>query len=76
MLARLEDGLIAEVGLVGREGMVGLPLAFGVETAFVDSMVQGPGAALRMEAGAFRHALDEHPALRTLMFRYGEFMRA
>ena len=76
ILAHLEDGLTAEVGLVGREGMVGLPLAFGVETASVEAMVQGPGTALRMDADAFRHALDEHPALRTLMFRYGEFMRA
>ena len=76
MLAHLEDGLTAEVGVVGREGMVGLPLVFGVETTFVEAMVQGPGTALRMEAGAFRHALDAHPALRTLLFRYGEFMHA
>ena len=76
MLAQLDEGMTAEVGLVGREGMVGLPLVFGVETAYVEAMVQGPGSALRMEAGAFRHALDEHPALRVLLFRYGEFMHA
>ena len=76
MVAQLDEGMTAEVGLVGREGMVGLPLAFGVETSFVEAMVQGPGTALRMEAAAFRHALDAHPALRTLLFRYGEFMHA
>ena len=76
MIARLEDGLSAEVGLVGREGMVGLPLVFGVEISGLDALVQSPGTALRMEAGAFRHALDEHPPLRALLFRYGEFMRA
>ena len=76
MITRLEDGLSAEVGLVGREGMTGLPLVFGVETAYTEALVQGPGTALRMEAAAFRHALDEHPSLRTLLFRYGEFMRA
>ena len=75
MIARLEDGLSAEVGLVGREGMTGLPLAFGVGTAYTEGLVQGPGMALRMEAGAFRHALDEHSSLRALLFRYGEFMR-
>lgn len=76
MIARLEDGLSAEVGLVGREGMAGLPLVFGVESSsVVEALVQGPGMALRMEAGAFRHALDEHPSLRALLFRYGEFMR-
>lgn len=76
MIARLEDGLSAEVGLVGREGMVGLPLVFGVEAASVEALVQGPGTALRMEAGTFRRALDEHLSLRALLFRYGEFMRA
>ena len=76
MIARLEDGLSAEVGMAGREGMVGLPLVFGVEASGVEALVQGPGTALRMEAGTFRHALDEHPSLRALLFRYGEFMRA
>lgn len=75
LLMHLEDGLSAEVGLVGREGMAGLPLVFGVETSDVEALVQGPGTALRMEAGAFRHALDEHPSLRLLLFRYGEFMQ-
>ena len=76
MITRLEDGMSAEVGLVGREGMVGLPLVFGVEASDVEAFVQGPGIALCMEAGAFHSALDEHPSLRALLFRYGEFMRA
>ena len=76
MLAQLADGQTAEVGLIGREGMVGLPLAFGVETSYVEALIQAPGTALRMEAGVFRRALDEHPALRALLFRYGEFMHA
>ncbi len=76
MVAHLQDGLSAEVGLIGREGIVGLPLVFGVEAADVEALVQGPGMALRMEARAFRHALDEHSSLRALVFRYSEFMRA
>lgn len=76
LIARLEDGLTSEVGLAGREGMTGLPLAYGVETAYIEAMVQGPGTALRMEAKAFRQALDQHPPLRTLLLRYGEFMHA
>lgn len=76
LLVHLEDGSAAEVGSAGREGMLGLPLVFGVETSNIEALVQGPGMALRMEAGAFRHALDEHPASRALLFRYGEFMRA
>ena len=76
LITQLEDGLTAEVGMVGREGMVGLPLVFGVQTASVEAMIQAPGTALRMEAAAFRHALDEHAALRALLLRYAEFMYA
>ena len=76
LIARLEDGLTAEVGLIGREGMTGLPLVYGVETAYVEARVQGAGTALRMEAKAFRRALDHHPPLRVLLLRYSEFMHA
>ena len=74
LIVQLEDGLTAEVGLIGREGVVGMPLVYGVETAHVEAVVQGPGAALCMNIGAFRQALDEHPSLRALLLRYGEFL--
>jgi CRP-like cAMP-binding protein len=64
LVATLEDGSQAEVGLIGREGMVGLPLITGIETAFVEAFVQGDGSALQMDAGAFRNAMQEEPALR------------
>jgi CRP-like cAMP-binding protein len=74
MVADLVDGARAEIGLAGREGMVGVPLVLGIDTASNEAMVQGPGTALRMEAGAFRQALDEAPALRALLLRYTEAM--
>ena len=40
-----------EVGLVGREGMVGIPLALGVAISPVRALVQGSGAAMQMSAG-------------------------
>jgi CRP-like cAMP-binding protein len=72
----LEDGSQAEVGIVGREGMVGLPLITGVETAFVEAYVQADGAALCMDAGAFRRAMDEEPEFRRLLLRYMDLMVA
>lgn len=72
----LEDGTQAEVGLVGREGMVGLPLILDVDTAFEQAFVQTSGTALRMEAGAFRQAMEEMPEFRDLLFRYSEAMHA
>jgi CRP-like cAMP-binding protein len=76
LVASLDDGARAEVGLIGREGMVGSPLATGVETTFIEAMVQSHGTALRMEAAAFRHALDDESAFRTLLLRYLEAQAA
>ena len=72
MLALMADGNSAEVGLVGTEGMVGLPLLLGAETSFVEAMVQGPGTMLRLGANAFREALDGVPGLRPLLMRYAQ----
>jgi CRP-like cAMP-binding protein len=70
MLATMEDGDAAEVGLVGREGFVGLPVLLGADFDDVEAMVQNPGTALRMGTAAFREALERIPALRTLLLRY------
>ena len=76
MVTNLEDGMQAEVGIVGREGMVGVSLVAGVETSFVESMVQLPGAALRMGAREFRQELDANPSFRALLLRYSEALQA
>ncbi len=76
LVTSLEEGTQAEVGLIGREGMVGLPLITGVDSSFVEAFVQGDGSALRMDARVFRAAIDEEPALRTLLLRYLEAMNS
>jgi CRP-like cAMP-binding protein len=76
LVAALEDGTQAEVGLIGREGMVGMPLITDIDTAFVEAFVQGDGSALRMDASTFRHAMKEEPDLRNLLFRYLEAMNS
>jgi CRP-like cAMP-binding protein len=59
-----------EVGLVGREGMLGVPLILGSSNAAFHSVVQIAGQALRMEAVQFTRQLDDNPALRQRMNRY------
>lgn len=59
-----------EVGLVGREGMVGIPLALGVEISPVRALVQGTGAAMQMSAAGFRKAFEASPSLRRGLHRY------
>jgi CRP-like cAMP-binding protein len=60
----------AEVGHVGREGVLGLPLLFGAKTGAAEAVVQAEGTALRMSAEAFREELERGPAFRSLLLRY------
>ena len=70
LLAPLKDHLAVEVGVVGSEGMVGVPLALGVRTSAVQALVQGSGTALRMEASCFQRELKRNTALQTGIHRY------
>jgi CRP-like cAMP-binding protein len=59
-----------EVGLVGRDGMVGISLALGADVSSARALVQGAGMALRMSATRFREAFGECPSLQLELLRY------
>jgi len=59
-----------EVGMVGREGMLGAQLALGVNTVPLHALVQGPGTAWRIDARDFRRELIDSQALQRVMNRY------
>ena len=64
------EGASAEVGTIGSEGMVGLPICLGDREAPSAVYVQVPGTALQMDAGIFRRELDQNPQLKLVMLRY------
>ncbi|MBV1797068.1 Crp/Fnr family transcriptional regulator [Siccirubricoccus sp. G192] len=70
MLATLGDGGQAEVGIAGREGMVGLATLLGVDLSLTEARVQMDGTALRIGVAAFREALDRSAGMRSLLLRY------
>jgi CRP-like cAMP-binding protein len=66
----MANGQAAEVGTIGSEGMVGLPLLFGDNRAPTSVYIQVPGAGLRMKAAAFRQELAQSASMRVAMLRY------
>lgn len=59
-----------KIGLVGREGMVGIALALGVNASQVRAVVQKRGAAMRMTSARFRKALRDSLTLQREVYRY------
>jgi CRP-like cAMP-binding protein len=70
LLTLAEGHQALEVGLVGREGMLGIPLALGVSDSPVRAMVQGSGMALRMTSAHFRNELQQSVLLQREVYRY------
>jgi CRP-like cAMP-binding protein len=70
LILPLDGHLGLEVGLVGNEGMVGVSVMLGIEAAPTHALVQGAGAALRMDAPAFLKEIQRSPPLRELLNRY------
>lgn len=70
LVAAIDGRASLEVGLIGDEGMLGISLLLDVYAAPLHAMVQGKGAALRMDAAHFRHMLESSPALRGVLQHY------
>lgn len=66
----MANGDAAEVGTIGNEGIVGLPLLLGDDRAPTSVYVQVPGTGLRMTAAQFTRELAASASMRTVMLRY------
>lgn len=72
VLAEVGGGEVVEVWLIGREGIVGLPVLLGGATSPFRRVVNVGGHALRVPAGRMQRSMEEHPALRRLLLRYAQ----
>lgn len=72
IIAPVGDGVSVEVGTVGNEGLVGLPLLFGVDREPAKAFIQVAGAGIRVTAAAFQAAVDASAPLRALVLRYAQ----
>ena len=70
LLTAVDKRRTLEVGMVGNEGMAGMPFILGMGISGVRALVQGGGTALRMASGAFRVEFDRNPSLQQALYRY------
>ena len=70
MLTTVDTGRAAEVGLIGSEGMVGVPMALGVAVSPFRAVVQGGGSAMRLKTEDFRRIFGKSAALKREVFLF------
>jgi CRP-like cAMP-binding protein len=66
----MRSGLSAEVALIGREGMVGVPLLLGVATSTLRCSVEGEGLAFKLAIHPLRREMARGGALMRVLLYY------
>ena len=70
LLVVMEDEQLREVGLIGNEGMLGIPLVLGITATPTRALVQMTGSAMRMKAEDFRDELNRGGRFQSLLQGY------
>jgi len=70
VVALSRDGRSVEVGIVGREGMIGMSLIAGLLQGTFRSIVQMEGTGVRVRADVFQDLLHSMPVLRSELSRF------
>lgn len=70
LLATTENGSSTQVGMVGDEGVVGLPAILGINTAPYQAMMQIPGRAMRVRTDIFVKEFRRDGPLHEMLLRY------
>jgi CRP-like cAMP-binding protein len=70
LLYTMENGASAEIGVVGNEGVVGIALFMGGETAPNRAIVQSAGDAFMMKAKALQNEFTRAGNFQLLLLRY------
>src|SRR2546426_1052930 len=76
ILSVFPDGKSVEVALIGKEGLVGLPLVAGFRTSPSRAVAQIGGTSFRVDGEALRQILRECPRLELELQRFSQFLTA
>lgn len=70
LVSLMEDGKTVEAGVIGCEGMAGLPVVLGGGTTPMRSVVQIEGSAYKLRADLAKAEFDKGGALQKALLRY------
>jgi CRP-like cAMP-binding protein len=77
LVTHMSDGTTVEVGIIGHDGMVGIPVLLGDDIAFEEAIVQIAGSAMRMRSEVFKALLrrNHSPLLAQLLLYTRSLMK-
>jgi CRP-like cAMP-binding protein len=66
----MQDQTLREIGVIGREGMLGVAVAMGMNATPNRALIQLPGSAMRMKADTLRDELTRGGAMQDVLQHY------
>jgi CRP-like cAMP-binding protein len=72
VLTMMEDGASSEVGMVGPEGLIGVSALLGGKASAQHIVIQLPGTAYRIAAGACKAVFENNARVRAVLLRFVE----
>ena len=66
----MEDGATTEIGLIGNEGMVGLPIILGGKQTISQAIVQVSGDCWKLNGSVLLREFNQNPELQRLLLLY------
>ena len=70
LVSTMENGATTEISLIGKEGMVGLPVILGGRSINYEAIVQVTGTAMRIKAKTIKQCFESFPKLRRIILLY------
>jgi CRP-like cAMP-binding protein len=73
VLAEQQEGGSVEVGTIGPEGFIGIPVLLGATSMPYRVVIQVEGEGYRLDSALFREIVEERKAVRDLLLRFAHY---
>lgn len=75
LVKHMKEKVTVEVGVIGKDGMVGIPIVFGDNVAFEEAIVQMEGSARRMSTHSLKAEMTRGKnSLQVQLFLYARYL--